>query len=321
LIGKNMKKIILIILSFSILAASMGCAGSNTGESPSPETSATLSTIHFTFDENEEQPQWEGDYMGLIPPGLTPELFAPGFISTDDNVEFAGVFTPDGNEFYFTRRISGKSSIWYTYKDEKGWSDTAPAPFSSVYFEFEPFITTNGKYLFYGLARHEPGMTANAQVPIWVLVRDADGWSEPRFFNAPINEGFAMYVTLAHNGNLYYTGEDGIYVSRYDDGEYLTPERIGPGAHPFIAPDESYMLFDDTRSDTKGVSDFYIRFLLKDGKWSDGIWLGDTINSEYEERAPYITPDGKYLFFSRFEGESVGNIYWMDATFLQEFEN
>lgn len=37
-------------------------------------------------------------------PGGTPELFAPGIVSTDEYFEISCTTTPDGNEFYFTRR-------------------------------------------------------------------------------------------------------------------------------------------------------------------------------------------------------------------------
>lgn len=42
----------------------------------------------------------KGEYFGQKPPGMTPEIFAPGFISTG-KAELNSVFTPDGREFYF----------------------------------------------------------------------------------------------------------------------------------------------------------------------------------------------------------------------------
>lgn len=48
-------------------------------------------------------------YLGQKPPGLTPEMFAPGLISTKDNIEFAGTFSPDFKEFFFTRFCSQRT--------------------------------------------------------------------------------------------------------------------------------------------------------------------------------------------------------------------
>ena len=42
----------------------------------------------------------KGPYLGQKPPGMTPEIFAPGIISTNLDERIAA-FTPDGKEFYF----------------------------------------------------------------------------------------------------------------------------------------------------------------------------------------------------------------------------
>jgi hypothetical protein len=42
----------------------------------------------------------KGPYLGQKPPGLTPELFAPGIISSGMNEAFL-VFAPDYNEIYY----------------------------------------------------------------------------------------------------------------------------------------------------------------------------------------------------------------------------
>ena len=91
-------------------------------------------------------------------------------------------------------------------------------------------------------------------------------------------------------------------------------------SHPFIAPDESYLLFDAEREDGFGESDIHISFKQKDGTWGNGINLGDKINTNAWEASASITPDGKYLFFSRNVGsdefENV-DIFWVDAQFME----
>lgn len=47
--------------------------------------------------------------IGQLPPGITPEIFAPGFISTE-NREFNSVFTPDGKEFYYSNQTPGSGN-------------------------------------------------------------------------------------------------------------------------------------------------------------------------------------------------------------------
>ena len=87
-------------------------------------------------------------------------------------------------------------------------------------------------------------------------------------------------------------------------------------AHPFIAPDESYLIWDSERPDGFGDSDLYISFKQSDGTWGKAINMGETINSDKWDAYATVTSDGKYLMFNR--GISKGNIdiYWVDASII-----
>ena len=64
-------------------------------------------------------------YFGQPTPGLTPEKFAPGVVSTDA-IELNGVFTPDGREFFFTRIVDGVDTIHNSVFRDGTWSDPEP---------------------------------------------------------------------------------------------------------------------------------------------------------------------------------------------------
>ena len=55
------------------------------------------------LSQQSDFPKLRGPYLGQKPPGMTPEIFAPGIVSTESH-EFSCCFSTDGNEFYFTRR-------------------------------------------------------------------------------------------------------------------------------------------------------------------------------------------------------------------------
>ena len=63
-----------------------------------------------------------GPYIGQKPPGLFPEVFAPGIVSTEHH-EWGGGFTPDMKEFYFARKIkkSGKVSRFVLKLEDNSW--------------------------------------------------------------------------------------------------------------------------------------------------------------------------------------------------------
>jgi hypothetical protein len=59
--------------------------------------------------QQDDFPVLKGPYLGQKPPGMTPEIFAPGIISTGHSERIAA-FTPDGKYFFFTsNRILHKS--------------------------------------------------------------------------------------------------------------------------------------------------------------------------------------------------------------------
>jgi Tol biopolymer transport system component len=84
-----------------------------------------------------------------------------------------------------------------------------------------------------------------------------------------------------------------------------------PGAHPCIAPDESFIVFDSERSDDPENADLFVCFRNDDGTWSDAFDLGDDINTDTSEICAALSPDGKYLFY-----QSRGDIYWVSTDII-----
>ena len=89
-------------------------------------------------------------------------------------------------------------------------------------------------------------------------------------------------------------------------------------AHPFIAPDESYVLFYSSRPGGKGKGDLYVCFRVADGSWSRAF-NDMIINTPEADWCATVSPDGKYLFFTR-NGTGNGDIYWVDAKIIEKLK-
>lgn len=83
----------------------------------------------------------------------------------------------------------------------------------------------------------------------------------------------------------------------------MAPERIEYGISdkhgnhcPYIPPDESYMIFSSTRPGY-GITDLFISFHKADGSWTEPENMGPGINTRAKETFPFVSFDGKYLFF------------------------
>ncbi|WP_299157766.1 hypothetical protein [uncultured Tenacibaculum sp.] len=247
-------------------------------------------------------------YLGQKPPGLTPELFAPEIIKTEFR-QAAGVFTPDLKEFYLRRRggkYKSNALVVVKYEDNK-WTESLIETRAG-----EPFISLDGKTMHLGKKYRE---------------RTTTGWSEKKSLGEPFDSFRIMRLTAAANGTYYFdeASETGpLRYSRLINGKYEKPKTLNIkdigdwNAHPFIAPDESYVIWDDQRS---GNADLYISFCQKDGTWGRSINLGDTINTEFAEAYGSVTPDGKYFFFHRSYGNNKADIYWVDIKIIENLKH
>ena len=102
--------------------------------------------------------------------------------------------------------------------------------------------------------------------------RTNSGWSEVKSLDAPFKDTRIMRLTVSSKGTYYFdeATETPIRYSRLIDGKREKPRTLNIdmgkwNAHPFIAPDESYLIWDDQRESGYGGADLYISFRLKDG--------------------------------------------------------
>lgn len=262
---------------------------------------------------SEHAPALTGPYFGQDLPGVEPTLFAPGTISTGGQ-ELSICFAPDGADMYLfvTGPAYRPRYILHSRMEEAGWTDLAEVTFFSPDREDSyPFVAPDGKRVFFNSTRSFEGAPERRHQYIWYVDRTADGWAEPmRLQFAGSNRAEGTFPSVAANGNIYFnggrdvTGSD-IYYSVFDGEGYSEPIRLpdnvnSPGGdfHPFIAPDESYLMFDSIRDENNfGSNDIYITFRNEDGSWQDAINLGEAVNTEASDLRPFVTADGEYLFF------------------------
>jgi hypothetical protein len=88
---------------------------------------------------------------------------------------------------------------------------------------------------------------------------------------------------------------------------------------PYIAPDESFLLFSSMRPDGYGDFDLYVSYKKPNKTWTKARNLGTTINTTARESVSVVSPDGQYLFFiSRRNG--IGEFFWVDAKIIEELK-
>jgi|WetSurMetagenome_2_1015567.scaffolds.fasta_scaffold13338_3 hypothetical protein len=278
-----------------------------------------------------------GSYLGQVPPGSTPKIFAPGIISLSNRLETYPTFSPDGKDMFFSVVNSNwtKGAIFHTQERNGSWSVPDTAIFSkNNYINWESFIAPDGRRQFFASTR-----PPSVYEDIWMIERTSDTtWTSPVRLNSPVNSNSTDgSACVTNNGTLYFKSLRGggiamLYRARPIDSAYSQVENIGNIVHtipgdtePFMAPDESYLIF--TSSDTiarpgwHGGWDLWICFRKSDSSWTVPINMGPNINTTNDEYSPRVTQDGKYLFFTRENRGNTMDIYWVSANIIDSLKS
>lgn len=252
-----------------------------------------------------------GPYLGQEPPSLTPKVFAPGIISTK-GWEYGVVFAPSLKEIYWVREVNvetkPKQEMVIFESEKNQWRERVIGPRRGT-----PTLSPDGNTMYFGRSYKE---------------RTETGWSEAKRLGPDFEDIRIMRVTASINGTYVLDeAEDNsvLRISRLINGVRQAPKplpkEINTGefnAHPFIAPDESYIIWDGQRNSAERNADLFISFRKKDGAWGEAIKMGNDINTSASEFAAQVTPDGKYLFFNRNVGKDNVDTFWVDAKIIEK---
>jgi len=314
-----------------------------------------ISVLGFRAQQD-DLPVLKGPYLGQKTPGMTPEIFAPGIISMG-YFERSVVFSPRQDELFFELRCLGFTTVLLQMKQNNGlWIRPEMAFFSGIpeYSDDCPFYSSDGQRLFFISRRPLSGSEeVRKDSEIWMIRKENDKWGEPLHAGKTLNSAFDDdYPTLSRSNNLYFSsnreGNYDIYVSHLSNTGFSEPRRLEQmlntqffEGHPFIAADESFLIFSSDRPGQFGEGDLYISFKSEKNDWLEPVNMGEKINSPFHEAAPYVSPDGTYLFFCSFRpkprpsekrrltyrevkelldgpGNGRGDVYWVSARIIDE---
>ncbi|WP_106793598.1 PD40 domain-containing protein [Aquimarina sp. Aq78] len=266
-------------------------------------------------------------YFGQKPPGLIPEIFAPGIISINGRYEHGISFSPDLDEVYFSANKEDEDpSIYFSKFEDKKWTNPKKANFTKgkKVGEMHPFVSPNGKNIHFAAHDSFTSPHHKESVKTWYVNRFKNSWSDAIQLDSPINDDFVFYSNEAKNGDLFYTNvsKRKMYYAPNKNGKFPQVHEVGieSGFHGFIAPSQDFLVVNArNKEDDQRKSDIYVYFKKKDGTWSKPINLGNEVNSNFAETCPSITPDGKFLFFGRYNEEGgLSNFYWVSTEVIHK---
>lgn len=282
-----------------------------------------------------------GDYLGQSPPGDIPAVFAPGIVSTIYMEHSALAFSPDGIEVFCCVHKGFVSAPdiadpWISGRTMQRIGDRWTVPSNSSYGG-GPVFSPDGKRLYFTFLL--PNTDADGP---YFVEKHGDTWSEPRNLDLVKHIPVVKSVhspSISSNSTLYFSCDTSgigrikdhiIYRSKLVNGAYSTAELLPrninlPGSwnySPFIAPDESYLLFASNRPGSlDSYGNLYISLHdMKEDTWSDPLNLGEPINTPGQESSPGLSPDGRYLFYTSPVAGRQADVFWVSTKVIDRLK-
>lgn len=239
-----------------------------------------------------------------------------------DLYESSPAFTPDGREMVFMRanRAFSEYSLLRSRCTASGWEAPQPAPFGqpAPVSEGDPFVTGDGRKLYFISTRHAPGKQGN-DLDIWLVERNERGdWGVPTRLPEPVNSPHAeLMPRVMEDGRIYFgsdrpggMGGNDVYVASPLAGGKWKVSNLGADVNSASNDYEAEVTTNEEQlvlvSDREGRSHLY-RFERSAGRWhaKDRIPARDDVF----QVGPLLSPRGDRLLFAQADAARSGELF------------
>jgi tetratricopeptide (TPR) repeat protein len=207
---------------------------------------------------------------------------------------------------------------------------------NSEYADYSPLIPADGSFLMF-TSRRKNNVWPNKDPygeffeDIYVSEKNGEDWKKPVMLDTNINTFVHDACTgLSADGErqlIYRTSKDlrsgDIYESFYVDKKWSDPKLLGTIVNSpeyletsaCYSPSGDIIFFSSNRPGGYGGKDIYLTKKLPNGKWAEPFNLGPSINTEYNEDAPFVHPAMNTLYFSSQGHKNMGGYDIFKANF------
>jgi len=206
-----------------------------------------------------------------------------------------------------------------------------PVSFGSINSEWDDYMPNSdptGRLLYFTSTRKGGVAADNSDAKegdedIYQIELKDGKWSEPQLLPEPVNsaknEGASSFS--ADGQTVVYTacGRDGgvgncdLYLMTLEGNVWSTPRNLGNvvnsdewDSQPTISSDGSRIIFTSARNGGYGSQDLYMIEKNVFGDWGPPQNLGGMVNTPFNDSSPYLSPDGKTLYFASYGHPGFG---------------
>lgn len=206
---------------------------------------------------------------------------------------------------------------------------------NSMYDEVRPYISGDGNRLYFGRRKYPENIFGKKdEQDIWIIELNDEGTKgTPKNLGDRVNtRGMDAICSISPDGReMIMISEDLkteyplLKTTLFESG-WSTPIPLKiqnfyslTGYVDFYLSYEMNVLFMGiSREDTYGQQDLYVSFPDGENSWTEPINLGKTINTEKSDFAPFLSSDGKTLYFASYGHEGYGNSDIFKSTRLDD---
>lgn len=202
----------------------------------------------------------------------------------------------DEKEIFYTiaDSASTKMIIMTSRFSKTGWSIPTVAECSDSGDDIHPAFSPDGNRLYFSSIRPIDENDKLDDLNIWYVEKEGNNWSKPIYAGRNINStGHETSPTFSQDGTIYFdakvdkkNGNWDIYKSTFINNSFQKREKVEivstkeyKELGPFIAPDDSYLLFYSNHPDSYGEADIYISYKNEMNQFMQPINLGKKTNS------------------------------------------
>lgn len=220
-------------------------------------------------------------------------------------------------------------AILYTsaiVEDETLISNMGPAV-NTAFPEYAPLIAASENKLYFTSRRKNDtwkgqDVFGDYYEDIYVSERVDGVWQKAYLLDSTVNSGMHDAATgISADGErmfIYHTGNDNIHGHIFESnlvkGNWTKPKKVdfqinSPDYNETSAcfsPNGDMVFFSSDRPGGYGGKDLYCIKKAPGGKWAAPMNLGPTINTEYDEDAPFVHPFDSLLYFSSEGHKNLG---------------
>ncbi|MCX7953897.1 MAG: hypothetical protein N3A01_01760 [Bacteroidales bacterium] len=187
--------------------------------------------------------------------------------------------------------------------------------------DYIPFITEDENFMVFSSNRRYLSDFQEYVKGVFFSSRTPSGWEVAKAASSKINtDEHEEAAGISKDGNILLVHvnrmknpDDLFYSEKNKMGNFGELKDFGPNINTkyrecgaSLSYNGDTLYFASDRIGGKGGYDIYYSVKLPDGKWSQPVNLGEPINTQYDENFPYITSDGKTLYFCSNGPKSMG---------------